>query len=1037
MMTERLRQIERLYHAALEQDESECDAFLESACGGDEALRREVESLLAYSKRSNNLFESPALEAVARALAKDESQERNGESSSDVEHYPEGSAISHYEVITHLGTGGMGVVYKAKDTRLGRIVALKFLPEHFVHDSYALSRFHREARTASSLNHPNICTIYEVAEHEGRPFMVMEYMDGQTLKDLISGSPLDTDRLLQLAVEIADGLEAAHAEGIIHRDIKPTNILVTQRGHAKILDFGIAKLQIRPRVEAGLLSGPERFAQQTSARSPLSNAGDTDLSLTVSGSTVGTVSYMSPEQARGEELDARTDLFSFGLVLYEMATGQQAFSGSTTAVVFHSLMGQQPKPVLELNPALPRAFERIVCKALEKDRALRYLSATEMLADLRALKESQRLDAGRKKDHWRSWGVAAGVVVLLVVGVYFHSQQRSVPRLTDKDTVLLADFTNKTGDAVWDETLKQWLRVELEQSPYLNIVSDENVNQLLRYAGRSTNERLTPELARDLCQRAGSKAMLLGSISSVGTHYAIELRAVNCQNEESLAQEQKEANSREEVLSKLHDAGVSMRNKLGESLASIQKYDMSVEQATTPSLEALQAYSAALRTKRSRGDDEALPLLKRAVALDPDFAMAHAVLGTVYSNLGDAALAAEHTRRAHALRDQVTERERFYIDSSYYNMATGELQKEIEVYEQWQQAYPRDRITYQKLAYCDGYLGQYDKAMAGYREALKLEPNDVINYVDLASTYITLNRLDEAQAVLDEVHARNLEHEYVPQLFYLLAFMRGDDKEMERLVSAAASSPGNADILFSSQSDTEAFHGRIRRSREFLRRAVDSALQNGAQGRAAEWEAHAALREAEFQNVIQAKRQADAALRMTSASDVQALAALALARAGDTARAHAIAQDLSERSPNDIWLESYWLPSIRAAIEIERKNPARAIQALEISRPYQLGGDPITLDTLYPVYIRGEAYLMQKNGSAAVAEFQKILDHRGRVANGALAALAHLQLGRAFALSSDTANARTAYQDFQALWQDADSDNLLWREAKAEYSRVR
>ena len=1034
-MTDRLRQIERLYHAALEQEESEWDAFLEVACAGDEALRREVESLLAYGKRSNSFFESPALEAVARALAKDESQERAGESGSDVDRYPPGSAISHYEVIAHLGTGGMGVVYKAKDTRLGRIVALKFLPEHFTHDSYALGRFHREARTASSLNHPNICTIHEVAEHESRPFMVMEYMDGQTLKDLISGSPLNTDRLLQLAVEIAEGLEAAHAEGIIHRDIKPTNIFVTQRGRAKILDFGIAKLQIRTRVEAGLLSGPEGFAQPASGRSLQSNAGDTDLSLTVSGATVGTVSYMSPEQARGEELDARTDLFSFGLVLYEMATGQQAFSGSTTAVVFHSLLGEQPKPLLGLNPGLPRTLERIVSKALEKDRAARYQSAGEMLADLKSLKESQLVDAGRQV-RWRSSVRAAGVMAVLLLGIYFYRQQRSFPRLTDKDTVLLADFTNKTGDPVWDETLKQWLRVELEQSPYLNIVSDENVNRLLRYAGRSTNERLTPELARDLCQRAGSKAMLLGSISSVGSHYAIELRAVNCQNEDSLAQEQKEANSREEVLTKLHDAGVSMRNKLGESLASIQKYDMPMEQATTPSLEALQAYSAALRTKRSRGDDEALPLLKRAVDLDPNFAMAHAVLATVYSNLGDAALAADHARKAHELRDQVTERERFYIDSSYYNMATGELEKEIEVYEQWQQAYPRDRITYQKLAYCDGYLGQYEKAMAGYREATKLEPNDVINYVDLASTYITLNRLDEAQAVLEETRTRKLEHEYIPQLFYLLAFLRDDAQEMQRLVSAATGSPANADILFSSQSDTEGYQGRMRNAREFLRKAVDSALQNGVKGRAAEWQAHAALREAEFGNVIQARKQVTAALTMTSGTDVQALAALALARAGDVARARAIAQDLSQQFPNDIWLASYWLPSIRAAIEIERKNPARAIQALEISRPYELGGDPITLDTLYPVYLRGQAYLMQKNGGEAVAEFQKILDNRGRVTNGALGALAHLQLGRAYALSSDRAKAQTAYQKFLAVWKDADSNSLLLREAATEYSRL-
>jgi tetratricopeptide (TPR) repeat protein len=722
-----------------------------------------------------------------------------------------------------------------------------------------------------------------------------------------------------------------------------------------------------------------------------------------------------------------------------MATGQQAFRGSSTAVVFHALLGEPPTPPLELNPVLPHRLERIICKALEKDRAARYQSAVEILADLKSVKAGQ--PANRGSGRWLG-PVAGMIAVLVLAGVYFYRQQWPSPqqqsshRLTDKDTVLLADFTNNTGDSVWDETLKAGLRIELEQSPYLNIVSDENVTQLLRYAGRSANEHLTPELARDLCQRAGSKAVLQGSVSSIGSHYVIGLKATNCQNDVSLGEEQVEANSREEVLAKLHDAGVSMRNKLGESLASIQKYDVPVEQATTPSLEALQAYSAALTTKRSRGDNEALPLLKRAVALDPKFAMAYAVLGTVYSNLGDAALAAEHTTKAYHLRERVTEREKFYIDSSYFNMATGELEKEIEIYEQWKQAYPRDRMPYQKLAYCDGYLGQYEKALAGYREALNLEPNDVTNYVDLASTYITLNRLDEAEAVLHEVQNRKLEHEYVPELFYLLAFMRGDAREMEKLVSAASANPASQDILFSSQSDTEAFHGRLRSAREFSLRANDSAIQNGARGRASEWQAHAALREAEFGNLLQARRQATAALALTSGTDLQTVAALALARAGDAGGAEIIAQDLRQRFPTDMWLHSYWLPSIQAAIEIDRKNPARAIEALQVTIPYETGGDPITLDTLYPVYLRGQAYLIQGNASAAVAEFQKILDRRGRVANGALGVLAHLQLGRAYALQADMAKARTAYQDFLSLWKDADPDIPLLRDAAAEYSRL-
>jgi serine/threonine protein kinase/predicted Zn-dependent protease len=1030
-MSERLRQIERLYHATLEHNESEWKSFLEKACAGDDALRREVESLLEYSKDSTSFIESPAIEAVAKALANEVTPQ--GEPPQDNAEDLSGTTISHYEILSHLATGGMGVVYKAKDTRLGRIVALKFLPEHFADDATALSRFDREVRSASALNHPNICTIYEVAEHEDRPYMAMEYLDGQTLKDLIAGMPLGIGPVLQLGIDIADGLEAAHAEGIIHRDIKPANIFVTQRGNAKILDFGVAK---RPRANsaAGVVSASDRVDRNPSIESLPLEEQHPDPNLTSPGAAIGTASYMSPEQARGENLDVRTDLFSLGLVLYEMATGQQAFRGSTAAIVFRSLLAKQPQPLLQLNPALPRSLERVISKALEKDRASRYQSATEILADLRALK-AREVDAKKRKPGLVLAAAVAVMMVLAAIGTYVYREKASSHLLKEKDTLLLADFTNITGDPLWDDTLKQWLRVELEQSPYLNIMPDEDVMKLLRYAGRSSSERVTPELARNLCQRAVSKAVLLGNISSVGGRYEIGLKAVNCENNQSLAEEQREAKNRDEVLSKLHDAGVSMRNKLGESLASIRKYELPMAPATTPSLEALHAYSAGLRAQHTRGDDEALPLLKQAVALDPNFAMAHAMLGTVYANLRDAALAGEQAGNAYALRGRVTQREKFVIDSSYYALTTGELEKEIDVYEQWKRAYPRDLSPHLKLAYSEGFLGQYENAADGYGEALTLEPNDAVNYIDLASTYIVLNRLDEAKSVLDLLQSRKLEHEYAPVVAYLLAFMRDDVKEMERLLSSGSASPESADVLFSTHSDTEAFHGRLRDAQNFLRKAMDSARANQAIARASEWQAHAALRDAELGNAIDARDEAAAAL--ATGEDIKEIAALALARAGDVVTPTKIAQDLAGRLPKDLWLNNYWLPCIKAAIELDRKNPAEAISVLEVTKRFEIGGDPIMLDALYPVYIRGQAYLMQRNASAAVSEFQKIIDHRGRVGNGVIGALAYLQLGRAYAISSDVAKSRAAYEQFLALWSRADPDARLLQEAKKEYTRLR
>lgn len=1034
-MTERFQQIEHLYHRARQLEESEWAAFLDVACYEDEGLRREIDSLLVYSKHSASFLEFPALNTLAQAMAREQSPKQADQTTTDgTQNFKPSTIITSYEIVSHVATGGMGVVYKARDTRLGRVVALKFLPEHFSQDRWALSRFHREARTVSSLNHPNICTLYEVGEHEGRPFMVMEHLDGETLEALIASGPLDTERLVDLAVEIAEALDAAHSEGIIHRDIKPANIFVTRRGHAKILDFGVAKLESSSGGEPDPSACEDLAHEGTAGSGPyLVEAGDQK--LTLRGTALGTISYMSPEQARGEELDARSDLFSFGEVLYEMATAHQAFSGTTKAEVFEALLGGQPKPLVELNPALPSALERIIRKALEKDRDRRYHSAKEMLDDLEALSASDSTHRERRRALW-SVLIVCAMSLVISTSAYLYHLRRLPPRLTDKDTVLLTDFTNHTGDSVWDDTLKQWLRVELDQSPYLNIIPDQNMTRLLRYAGRSPNERVTPELGLELCQRAASKAMLVGSIANVGRHYVIELKAVNCENEEPLAEEQKEAKTQEEVLTKLHDAGVSMRSKLGESLASIKRYDTPLEQATTPSLAALEAYTEALKAIRSRGDNEAVPWLKRAVALDPDFAMAYAHLGTTYSNLDDAAMAAENIRKAYQLRDRVTERERFFIDSSYY-ISTGELSKETEVYEQWKQAYPRDRLPYEELAYCYGYLGQYDRAVAGYRKALELDPGDVVNYVDLASTYITLDRLDEADGVLRELQRRNFEHEYVPLLSYLLAFMRDDQLEIGRLVSSATSNPASEDIIFAAQSDTEAFHGRLGKARDFLAQAIHSALQNGASGRAPEWQAHAALWEAELGNSARARRDATTALAMDGGKDVGAVAALALARAGDAARAEILARDLSRQAPSNMRMDSYWLPSIRAAIEIDRRNPARAIHVLQIAEPYEFGGDPITSDTLYPVYLRGQAYLMEGNGKGAVAEFEKILQHRGRTANGVIAALAHLELGRAYALSSDVSKARSAYQDFMALWKDADPGALPLRQATTEYARMR